>query len=115
MQHHSYEELVAATLVPLGEKRHQLLAYPKLRPNSHGIVVQVGVEKVSWTWPTLSGEDGGLSAAGYWLPIQGAARRNEGIVSKHTASHQFCEIANQGGGVDMPRHGSLRLWFSLPF
>ena len=70
---------------------------------------------MSWIWPTLSGEDVGLSAAGYWLPIQGAARRNEGTISKHTASHQFCEIANQGGEVDMPRHGSLRLWFPLPF
>jgi len=73
MQHHSCEELVAATLVLLGGKCHRILACPKLRPNSHGIVVQVGVEKVSWTWPTLSGEDVGLSAAGYWLPIQGAA------------------------------------------
>lgn len=113
MKDQSYEKLVAATLTPLGGKRHRILASPKLRPNSHGIIVQLEGDMVTWVWPKLSPiEDVVRSTTGHWSPVQGA--KQEGVLPSYIPCHQFCEIANQGGEAGISDHGLLRLQFQLP-
>ena len=112
-QAYNAEDLVEATLLHLGGKRHRLLAPPKFLPNSHGIVVKVAKGMVKWGWPNLTRSDIGYSAsAGKWMPTHGANRR--GMTSKYIECNQFCDIANQEGGATVGDEGpTLQLQFLL--
>ena len=112
-QHRNMEDLIAATLFPLGGKRHRIISSPKLsRPNSHGIVVTLEEDSLVWTWPHLSREDIGSSSTGEWRPVQGANPR--GVPSKHIECAQFCDIANRGGVIFATTDSQMQLQFTLP-
>ena len=93
MKDQSYGKLVAATLAPLGGKPHHILASPKLRPNSHGIIVELEEDMVTWVWPKLSPiEDVVRSTAGHWSLVRGA--KQKGVLPRYISCHQLWEISN---------------------
>ena len=110
-QHQDMESLIAATLIPLGGKRHRIISSPKQRQNSHSIAVILEGDILVWTWPQLSWKDIGSATTGEWRPTQGANLK--GVPSKDIQCNQFCEIANHGGLVSATADNKLQLRFTL--
>ena len=108
----SYEDIIDTFITPLGGVNHRILVQSKPRSNSHGIVVDVLGNMITWTWPNLSGDDIGLSPEGMWFPIQKAYQ--EGLYPNPVQCNQFCDIANRGGWVVKSVYGNMQLKFPLP-
>ena len=104
------EEMVDATVQLLGGDNFRILHRQRSRRNSHGIVVNVDGNRITWTWPHIAVGDVDISPKGDWVPVLGA--QQEGVQSNYIQIHQFCELANKGeSNVIKSRYGNVQLQY----